>query len=142
MQQKMSVNEFRVWSKKKVWTGKRGVSNYTEHDLQCDCVQLFREKHPDLALLLFAIPNGGQRHLSVAAKLKAEGVLSGVPDLFLALPSGEFHGLWLELKVGKNKLTDTQKKMFGILSEQKYKCVEIRSIEDFFAEVEKYLKKG
>lgn len=140
MQQKMSVNEFRVWSKKKVWTGKCGVSNYTEHDLQCDCVQLFRERNPHLALLLFAIPNGGQRHLSVAAKLKAEGVLSGVPDLFLALPSGEYHGLWLELKVGKNKLTDNQKKMFALLTEQGYKCVEVRSVEEFIEVTEEYLK--
>ena len=35
--------------------------------------------------LIFAIPNGGQRHKAVAAKLKAEGVKSGVPDLFCRL---------------------------------------------------------
>ena len=137
---RMSASDFRAWSKQKIWTNKRRGESYSEHDLQCECVQSFRTKYPQFSLLLFAIPNGGQRHLSVAAKLKAEGVLSGVPDLFLAFPSGEYHGLWLELKVGKNTLTDNQKMMFGRLSEQKYKCVEIRSIEDFSSEVEEYLK--
>jgi hypothetical protein len=130
----MKVNDFRILYKKD--------KKQTEHDLQCECVRLFRLQYPSLALLLFAIPNGGQRDIVVAAKLKAEGALSGVPDLFFAHPSGEYHGLWLELKVGKNHLTDNQKKMFGVLSAQKYKCVEIRSIEDFLQEVGDYLKTG
>lgn len=49
-------------------------------------------------LLIFAIPNGGQRHKAVAAKLKAEGVKSGVPDIFVAEPRGPFHGLFIEMK--------------------------------------------
>ena len=31
--------------------------------------------------LLYAIPNGGARHKAVAAKLRAEGVKPGVPDI-------------------------------------------------------------
>jgi hypothetical protein len=52
---------------------------------------------PELSLM-FAIPNGGQRHKAVAAKLKAEGVKSGVPDICLPLARGGFTGLWIELK--------------------------------------------
>ena len=42
--------------------------------------------------LLFAIPNGGHRHIGTARKLKAEGVKAGVPDCFLAVPKDEKHG--------------------------------------------------
>ncbi|MGH9837274.1 MAG: hypothetical protein ACREEM_00645 [Blastocatellia bacterium] len=33
--------------------------------------------------LLYAVPNGGDRNLYVARKLKAEGVMAGVADLCL-----------------------------------------------------------
>ena len=48
--------------------------------------------------LLFAIPNGGARHIAVATKLKAEGVRRGVPDLMLPVANGTFHGLFIEMK--------------------------------------------
>lgn len=111
-----------------------------EHELQCECVRIFRLKHSKLASLLFAIPNGGQRHQVVAAKMKREGVLSGVPDLLLARPCGKYHGLWVEMKYGKNTLTENQRKMFALLTEQGYKCVEVRSVEEFIEVTEDYLK--
>jgi hypothetical protein len=48
--------------------------------------------------LLLAIPNGGMRSKAMAGKLKAEGVRAGVPDLFLPVSVGSYHGLWLEMK--------------------------------------------
>lgn len=47
---------------------------------------------------LYAIPNGGARHAAVAAKLKAEGVKPGVPDICLPVARGSYHGLYIELK--------------------------------------------
>lgn len=72
----------------------------TEHDEQVALIQWARAQSagiPELAMLL-AIPNGGARHKVVAAKLRAEGVRAGVPDLFLPVPRGSHHGLWVELK--------------------------------------------
>ncbi len=57
---------------------------------------------------LIAIPNGGRRGEVEAAILKAEGVKAGVSDLFLAIPMGAFHGLWIEMKIKPNKVTDSQ----------------------------------
>ena len=42
---------------------------------------------------IFHIPNGGHRAMTVAKKLKEEGVRSGVPDLYV--PAWK---LWIEMK--------------------------------------------
>lgn len=47
---------------------------------------------------LHAIPNGGERNPIVAANLKAEGVRSGVFDVFLPLTSGRYAGFYIEMK--------------------------------------------
>lgn len=54
--------------------------------------------HPICKNYLFAIPNGGKRHIVTALSLKRQGVKAGVPDLLLAYPSGRYHGLFIELK--------------------------------------------
>jgi hypothetical protein len=84
--------------------------NVTEHGEQCAVIQwawMQSGKWPALRFL-FAIPNGGMRHPAIAKKLKAEGVKAGVSDLFLAYPAGGYCGLWIEMKVGKNKPTPEQ----------------------------------
>ena len=60
----------------------------SEHSEQCALIEICRlheGRYPALANLA-AIPNGGHRHKAVAAKLAAEGVSGGFPDLFLAHP--------------------------------------------------------
>lgn len=47
---------------------------------------------------LHHIPNGGKRDKAVAVQLKREGLQPGVPDYFLPVPVGRFHGLYIELK--------------------------------------------
>lgn len=51
---------------------------------------------------LFAIPNGGMRNQRVAQQLKRCGVKKGVSDMFLPVPRGTMHGLWIELKAPKH----------------------------------------
>src|SRR5512133_3115249 len=53
----------------------------TEHAEQVGFIVWFRSKFPDT--LIFAIPNGGKRTIGLARKLKDEGVVPGVPDLFI-----------------------------------------------------------
>ena len=59
--------------------------------------------------LAFAIGNGGKRDKVTAARMKAEGVKAGVWDIFLPVPAGEWCGLFIEMKVGNNKLTKEQR---------------------------------
>lgn len=52
---------------------------------------------PELRLL-HHIPNGGERNVVIATKLKAMGTKAGVPDLFLPVARHGVHGLYIELK--------------------------------------------
>jgi hypothetical protein len=81
---------------------------------------------PELALM-FAIPNGGHRHKATAAKMKAEGVKAGVPDIFLPVmvrskygELGVYSGLFIEMKFGKNKPTKKQREWLEALRGQNY----------------------
>lgn len=46
----------------------------------------------------FHIPNGEDRHAAVGKKLVAMGVKSGVPDWFLPVARGGYHGFFIEFK--------------------------------------------
>lgn len=69
-----------------------------EHTEQVMFVQWFRIQYPRLARRLFAVPNGEKRSISVAIRLKAEGVVAGVADMILLHPVDGYHGLCLEFK--------------------------------------------
>ena len=76
----------------------------------------------ELAPLLMAIPNGGKRGKATAARLQAEGVRPGVPDLFLAIPANGHHGLWIEMKRSQGgRVGPDQKAMHELLRRQGYK---------------------
>lgn len=63
---------------------------------------------------LFAVPNGGLRHKITAARLVAEGVAAGVPDLLLPVAWRGHNGVALEMKApgrvqqGVRACTDAQ----------------------------------
>ena len=55
-------------------------------------------RYPELKLL-FHIPNGGSRRdAREGAHFKKLGVKAGVPDLFLPVARGPWHGLFIEMK--------------------------------------------
>jgi hypothetical protein len=70
----------------------------------------FRLKYP--SILIFAIPNGSYRDISTAKKLKAEGVVSGIPDLYIP----KYH-CWIEMKrKDGGTLSEEQKAMHRYLT--------------------------
>lgn len=103
--------------------------------------QWARGKYPALQWL-HHIPNGGQRSKATAARLKAAGVKSGVPDLCLPYPCGGYHGLYIELKVGKNKPTANQNAWLDYLDGAGY-CVRVCwGADEAIGEITKYLERG
>ena len=47
---------------------------------------------------LYAVPNGAKRTRGQGGKQVGLGLRKGVPDLCLAWPAKEFHGLYIEMK--------------------------------------------
>ena len=88
----------------------------------------------------FAIPNGGSRHPIEAANLKRQGVTAGVPDIFCAIPREPYHGLFIEFKAGKNKLTDVQREAIELFRSAGYRCEVCYSLEEAIEIFNKYEK--
>jgi hypothetical protein len=111
------------------------MKNPTEHQIQASFTQWLRLQ----GILGFAIPNGGFRHITVARKVRAEGVLAGVPDYFLPRlgRNGEL-GLFLEFKTNKGAVSEVQKLVFGELKSRGYTVVVVRSLEEAIKAVHNY----
>lgn len=113
-----------------------------EHRIQCACVRWFRLQYPQLNGRLFAVPNGGRRDVTTAAKLKAEGVVAGVSDLILLKSNHDYGALLIEMKTVKGRQRDSQKQWQNLVcADGEYKYVVCHSFDDFKREVDDYLKK-
>lgn len=108
-----------------------------ESRIQKACVRWFRLQYP--RLVLFAIPNGGNRNAVTGAILKSEGVLAGVSDLMLMHPAGGYHGLCIEMKTPKGRQQESQKQFQRQAEAAGYKYIICRSLDSFVAEIREYL---
>ena len=101
----------------------------TEHEEQREVVRWFRQTWP--CVRIFAIPNGGARSKATAGRLKAEGVASGVPDLFV--PAWR---LWVEMKRSKGgSLSPEQKDWIAYLESVNYWCIVGKGADDAKAKI-------
>lgn len=118
----------------------RKVSSQAEHHLQVSCVTWFRLQYPQLALRLFAIPNGGFRTKTTAARLKDEGALAGVADLFLAVLRGGWGGLFIEMKTtAKGSGLSKAQREWGANVRDDYGYVVCRTLEEFQFQVRRWI---
>lgn len=118
----------------------------TESGIQRRCVSWFDKAYPSQSDGLFAIPNSGgfkggfKSNLGIVARMKAEGVRKGIPDLMIAIPKGQHHGLFIEMKrEDGGRVSDDQKKKIAFLASQGYKVEVIRSEEAFKDAVREYM---
>ena len=96
----------------------------TEHEEQRELVRWFRQTWPGVRI--FAIPNGGARSPATAGRLKAEGVSSGVPDLFIPAWC-----LWVEMKRTKGgSVSPEQKDWIAYLESVRFCCIVGKCAED------------
>lgn len=107
----------------------------SEHEHQVAFIEWIRYAYP--GVIAYAIPNGGHRDVRVAAKLKNEGVLAGIPDLFIA--DGK-PGMYIELKKPGGRVSEKQKTILNGLHEAGYRVAVCYGWEDAKLAVEFYLK--
>lgn len=103
----------------------RKKRNDFEHKTQSayfDFLSYHLENRPELDYI-FAVPNGGARSITTAAKLKREGVKKGVLDVFIPIrgKNGE-PGAFGEFKFGDNVMSAEQRRFRAFVETQGYKC--------------------
>lgn len=118
-----------------------GPSESQEQKALFQWAALAEQKYPELRLM-HHVPNGGLRDARTAVNLKREGVKRGVPDISLPVPRGKYHGLYIEMKVGKNKLTKEQQQWFKSLEEEGYATHVCYSWLEAREVIEKYLSES
>lgn len=98
-------------------------------------------KYPMLRLL-HASMNAAKRSIKQGGRMKAQGMLSGVPDLFLPVPRGDKHGLFIEMKSEGGRPTRDQLRFIQDVIDLDYAahiCYSakeaIELIEDYYREV-------
>ena len=103
----------------------------SEHQQQAAVIDWFRKQYPKIEGCLWAIPNGAilagnkQQRARQMNYLKAEGFKPGVSDLFLMVSSGEYNGLFIEMKDKGKKEKDVsipQWEHIHLAREQGYKA--------------------
>lgn len=110
------------------------LGHVTEHSEQValiDWCRVHEGRYPELALI-YAVPNGAafarrnnkKNSFSLQAmKIKAEGLRAGVPDLCLPVARNGMHGMYIEMKVGRNRPTPEQEQYLDALDHQGYHAV-------------------
>jgi hypothetical protein len=122
-------------------------------------LELHHHLHPELELI-YANPMGGKRPKQVGAYLKAEGAKAGIPDLFLPVVIWESiwiettssaslgcwikkikrPGLYIEIKIGKDTLSEAQGWWVNRLKEQGYAYYVARDLQETLDYILAYLR--
>jgi hypothetical protein len=118
--------------------------SHEEHDTQTALVQWFRMQYPRYAKLLFAIPNGAHlakkkvyskkegREILICPqmkRLKDEGLTKGVPDMFLSIARGHYHGFYIETKSTDGRPSKDQVEQQEALICQGFKVCNVKSFD-------------
>lgn len=96
-------------------------------------------RYPNLDLLHCSL-NGVKLTKTQAGIAKGQGMLSGVPDLFLPVPQQNYHGLYIEMKSEKGRLTENQEWFLSKTEGLGYKAAVCYSANEAIAVIEEYYK--
>lgn len=96
---------------------------------------------PEL-LAVFHVANERKTSAYAGARLKRKGVRPGVPDVLGLIPTKDYHGLMIEFKSEKGKLTEKQESMLKLFHALGY-CVRLaRSADEAVSILKNYLSRS
>lgn len=88
---------------------------------------------------VFHIPNGGYRHPAEARNLRLQGVRAGVPDLFVPIARGGYHGLFVEMKRKDGGSTTLRQRIWlARLAEEGYRAAVCHGAEEAIGLIREY----
>ena len=82
--------------------------------------------------------NGLKRTKNAQGKAKQQGMLSGVPDLFLPVKNSYFSGLYIEMKSAKGRVSVEQSRYLKCAAENGYSVVVCYSANEAIKRIEDY----
>ena len=94
-------------------------------------------RYPNLDLLHCSL-NGVKLTKTQSGIAKGQGMLSGVPDLFLPVPRQNYHGLYIEMKSEKGRVTDNQEWFLSKTEGLGYKTVVCYSAKEAIETIQDY----
>ena len=103
-------------------------------------VQWFRFQYRNHANLLIHIPNGQNVGPIVGKRLKSMGLIAGAPDIFIAIPNSLYHGLFIEMKAEKGRVSKEQKAMHIELKAAGYEVIVAYGALEAIESTKNYLK--
>jgi len=90
---------------------------------QINLINWLRHNMPDVEKLTYHVPLQRKCSPQQGRLLKRMGVKAGFSDLFISVARNGKHGLFIELKVGKNKPSKEQIKFMENVTNQGYQAV-------------------
>ena len=109
---------------------------------QATLFSILAVKHPEAARLAFHVPNGGHRHIKVAAEMKRQGVKAGVSDIVLPMARGGWFGLFVEFKAAPPndaRVSPEQSAFLVRMEREGYYATVCRGVDDALRVIEQYL---
>ena len=109
------------------------VKGLSEDQLQAKCYQWFHNTYPQYRGMLFHVPNGASRNIIEASKLKAMGVVPGIPDMILCINSKT---TFFELKAENGRLSPAQIEIHKMLRLEGFDVHTVFSYDEFVRTIE------
>lgn len=84
--------------------------------------------------------SGVKLSMGQAVKAKRSGAIRGIPDVFIPIPIGRHHGLYIEMKTKGGKVSPEQNEFLEYAAEVGYMAAVCFSSKEAIELIEKYLQ--
>ena len=115
------------------------VKRHTESNEQIAAMDWLRAQHPNIALHTLHIGNERKASYYAGYIMKRMGVLKGASDLFMAWPSGGFHGLFIEVKSKTGRPSAEQKAFLQRMKDVGYRAEICYGAEEVISTMKDYI---